>query len=105
MKKYDFEIEKAFYLLSDGYILHVFTDNSCGEIWKNNGYFAYRHFGQSATKPTKDELQWILDTIFKSRRYCVFSNWNDLQLSFECYDNRSLWLFTDGKYSGYNAEV
>ena len=105
MEKYDFAIEKAFFLLNNGYILHVNGEDASGEIWKKDGFFLWKCSGQSANKATKKELQWILDTIFKSRSYLVFSNWCDVQLSFSCYDERSLWLFSDGKYTGYHAEV
>lgn len=32
MEKYDFAIEKAFFLLNNGYILHVNGEDASGEI-------------------------------------------------------------------------
>ena len=100
-----FILEKAFFCLKNGYILHVDGENGGGEIWENNGYFHWRYFGQSANKATKKELQWIFETIFKSCKFLVFSNWQDISLSYQCNCPRSLWIFSDGKYTGCNGEV
>lgn len=100
----NFTLEKAFFLLQHGYILHIAADHGGGEIWENNGFFQYRYFGQSAIKPTKERLQWLFENIFKCWRFTVFSNWGDVDLSYQCNNDRALWLFTDGQYTGYNAK-
>lgn len=97
----DFLLRKAFYLLQYGYILHVNSSHGGGEIWKYNECFQYRYFGQSAIDATEEKLNWLFETIFKCFDFTVFSNWNDIDLSYQCNDDRALWIFTDGKYNEY----
>lgn len=101
----EFQIEKAFFLLNQGKILHVNGKNSGGEIWLRNDYFCYKHFGSSAVEVSKENLKWLFETIFESYNYIVFSDWEDINLSYICQSGRSLWILTDGKFDGYNPEL
>lgn len=34
-------------------------------IWNNGKFFCWNHYGSSANRATKEELEWLITTIFK----------------------------------------
>lgn len=97
----DFAIEKGFFLLQQGKILCT-KDGCIIHMDESHSFIRYSHFGSSAVEATKEQLAWVLDNIMKTRDFLVFSNINDVYLSFICNTPRSLWLFMDGEYDGYD---
>lgn len=79
----DKEITKIYNNINKGiYYCGICNGRGEGAIYKDGDYIAWRHYGQSANDNNKEELQWLLQVIFKECETVSPAVWSDYHINY-----------------------
>ena len=67
----------------------------------NNDYIRFRRYGESSIKNTADNLQWLVDHIFKDCDTIVPAKWSDYHNNYIPVENKYMGINCNFSFSNY----